>query len=139
MQVNGLYNATFALLERSLDLRSQRQNLISSNIANIDTPNYRAFDMAVEEELKKTAVAEASQGLATTQPNHIQTQAAVSYRTIARQASPAQALYRNDGNTVDLDNEMAKLSENSLMYNASAQILAKKLKMIKDAISGDGR
>jgi flagellar basal-body rod protein FlgB len=139
MQVNGLYDATLALLERSLDLRSQRQRLISSNIANIDTPHYRAFDMAVEEELKKSAAGDAPQGLATTHPNHIQAQTAVSYRTVARQARPAQALYRDDGNTVDLDNEMAKLSENSLMYNASAQILAKKLKLIKEAISGDGR
>ena len=139
MQISGLYNATFALLERSLNLRAQRQGLISSNIANIDTPNYRAFDMAVEEALKKAAATEASGGLATTQPNHIKAQATLSYRTVARHASSTRALYRNDGNTVDLDHEMAQLSENNLMYNASAQILAKKLKLIKDAISGDGR
>jgi flagellar basal-body rod protein FlgB len=43
---------------------------------------------------------------------------------------------RKDGNTVDLDREMAKLSENNLMYNALAQIVSRKFQGLKDAIKG---
>ena len=47
-----------------------------------------------------------------------------------------QTVLRKDGNTVDVDREMAKLSENNLMYDALAQIVSKKFQGLKDAIKG---
>jgi len=51
-------------------------------------------------------------------------------------AETEQTTLRKDGNTVDLDREMAKLSENNLMYNALAQIISRKFAGLKDAIKG---
>lgn len=52
MILNGLYNGTFSVLERSLNLRSKNHQLIASNIANLDTPEYKAFKMDVSDALK---------------------------------------------------------------------------------------
>ncbi|MBW1941137.1 MAG: flagellar basal body rod protein FlgB, partial [Deltaproteobacteria bacterium] len=50
MESQGIFNKTFSILEKNLDLRSIKHNLIVSNIANMDTPNYKGFDLIVEEE-----------------------------------------------------------------------------------------
>ena len=79
--------------ERALALRAYRQELLASNIANADTPNYKAVDIDVKEAL---------------QNNTPLSQVAIKYSN-NRQASV-------DGNTVDMDVERVKFMENSLMY-----------------------
>ena len=51
MPTNGLFRDTIALLERSLNLRSLQHRVLASNIANMDTPNYKAVELAVAEEM----------------------------------------------------------------------------------------
>ena len=69
MNFGKIFGGTIKILERSLDLRAERHNIILSNIANIDTPNYKAKDIVFESELKKSMESNAS--LQTTQVNHI--------------------------------------------------------------------
>jgi flagellar basal-body rod protein FlgB len=127
VESKGVFNQTVGLLERSLDLRSLRHSLITSNIANMDTPNYKAFDLIIEDELRKANEAETGNRRAEAD-------------LVEEEPSVASALFPGaDGNTVDVDREMAKLSENSLMYNAMAQILSKKLSSMQNAIQGSGR
>ena len=74
MGINGIFNQTVSLLERSLDLRSMKHKSIVSNVANIDTPNYKAFDVMVEDELQRlnrTTGAGADIQMATPRENHI--------------------------------------------------------------------
>jgi len=139
MESQGIFSKTFSILEKSLDLRSIKHNLIVSNIANMDTPNYKGFDLIVEEEFEKALRAGKNIEPEKTQPMHFPfreiRQDNIEFKAI--EASPF--IKREDGNTVDMDKSMAKLSENTLMYNASAKIIAKKFQGLKNVIQGGGR
>ena len=140
MAVNGIFNQTISFLEQSLDLRSSKHNAIVSNVANIDTPNYKAFDVMVEDELQKLdRSAGAGEGirLKTTRTDHIETSRNPMRRTTVRSEDRSDIhSKRSDGNTVDLDREMAAMAENSLMYTLSAQIVAKKFQSLRNVIEG---
>jgi flagellar basal-body rod protein FlgB len=140
MESQGLFNQTFSVLEKSMNLRSQKHNLLVSNIANMDTPNYKAFDILVEEEMgKKMGEADKTQ-LKQTQPAHIPLigMADINVPEI-RQVENSQYDFRSDGNTVDVDRTMFKLSENGLLYNASAQMISKKFQLLSNVINGNVR
>ena len=136
MESQGLFKGALPLLEKALDLRSLKHNVTVSNIANKDTPNYKAFDLVVEEELEKVMGSEKELGLRKSRRGHLPG------RTIGGSAvslgidNTSQLSFRRDGNTVNIDKEMAKLSENNLMYDALAQIISRKFRGLKDVIQG---
>ncbi len=139
MEAQGIFGGTMPVLEKVLDLRTQKHNLIISNVANMDTPQYKTFDLIVEEEIKKTMENESTVAMAKTQPGHILPKREQSGNIKKMDADYSELSLRNDGNSVDIDKEMANLSENSLIYNATAQILAKKFKGLKNVIQGGRR
>ncbi len=110
-----------------MNYRTYRQEVISGNIANVDTPGYKAKETLFESELDSRLK------LATTSRQHLK-------------KSPSEGLYRtvddpfsrigNDSNTVDIDREMVKLNQNQLLYTASADIIAAKLDQLKTIIGG---
>jgi flagellar basal-body rod protein FlgB len=136
MESQGLFKGTLPLLEKALDLRSLKHNVTVSNIANKDTPDYKAFDLVVEEELEKVMGSEKELGLRKSRRGHLPG------RTIGGGAvtlgidNTSQHAFKRDGNTVNIDKEMAKLSENNLMYDALAQIISRKFRGLKDVIQG---
>ncbi|MDY6972443.1 MAG: flagellar basal body rod protein FlgB [Thermodesulfobacteriota bacterium] len=136
MESQGIFSRTFPLLEKVLDLRSVKHSYIASNIANMDTPNYKAFDLIVEKELKKAMSRESSIELSMTQPAHISGRR--TYQDSVDGKKTGGFSLRNDGNSVDIDKEMASLAENNLLYNTIAQILAKKFQGLKNVIQ-EGR
>jgi flagellar basal-body rod protein FlgB len=139
MESQGLFDQTFSVLEKSMNLRSQKHNLLVSNIANADTPNYKAFDILVEEEMGKTAGG-AKLPLNQTQPVHFSLNGTAD--TIGPEVIQVEKPiydFNIDGNTVDVDKTMFKLSENGLMYNASAQMISKKFQLLTSAINGSVR
>ena len=119
-----------------MDLRSLKHNVTVSNIANKDTPNYKAFDVVVEEELEKVMGSEKELGLKKSRRGHLPG------RTIGGGAvrpgidNTSQLSFKRDGNTVNIDKEMGKLSANNLMYDALARIVSKKFQGLKDVIHG---
>jgi flagellar basal-body rod protein FlgB len=132
----ALSDPTMALLERALDLRAERHTLIASNIANAETPRYQAVDLAFESSLKAAMGGAALPAMARTHPRHLPTGA---QERVALEANPVyrkSAGVGNDLNSVDLDTEMTQLAHNSLLYNATAQMLAKKFAGIRRAIDG---
>ena len=143
MSSDGIFNQTISFLERSLDLRSRKHDAIVSNVANIDTPNFKAFDVMVEDELQKldqSAGAGAGVRMETTREGHMEIQRNPIRMTTARSQDGSDIhLKRRDGNTVDLDREMAAMAENSLMYSLSAQIVAKKFQSLRNVIEGGNR
>ena len=136
MEIDGLYNKTFTNLSRSMDLRAASHRMISSNIANIDTPNYKAFDFVVNEEMKKLEQAPNNIKPATTHPEHISLYDSGFNQYNCKVKESSEYSLRNDGNTVDLDREMAEMSKNNLMYNVSAQLLSKKIQKLMSVIQG---
>jgi flagellar basal-body rod protein FlgB len=140
MESQGLFDQTFSVLEKSMNLRSQKHNLLVSNIANMDTPKYKAFDILVEEEMgKKMGEANKTQ-LNQTQPAHIPLMGMADLNAPEiRPVENPRYDFRSDGNTVDVDRTMLKLSENGLLYNASAQMISKKFQSLSNVINGTVR
>ena len=133
---SGIFDGTISLLQKSLNVRSAQHQVLSSNVANADTPNYKAFEVAVDEELRKLGTGRPRIQLARTQSSHLPVAWAEADRVTLKN-SPAPALsLRADGNTVDLDRAMGELSENTIKYKTSAQLIGMKLKDLKNAIIG---
>lgn len=118
----------FRFSQNALNLHAQRQQLIASNIANADTPGYKARDIDFAAALKN---AEAAQGAA--QPP---------LRKPEDGALGAELLYRStvqrsiDGNSVDLDIERAQFAENAVRYEAQLMFINSRIKSMLAAIQG---
>lgn len=139
MDTKSLFEGTIQIAERALDLRSRRHELILSNIANADTPNYKAFDLYVEEALANQAPGQVGGiELKQTDSKHMSVGGgAVTYDVGPYQLElSTRATLRGDGNTVDMEREMSSLASNQLQYKASAQILAKKFQGLRNVIQG---
>ena len=136
-----IFDNTLARIERSLDVRLARHNVLSANVANVDTPGYTAKDVDFQAAM---AAAEKSGGagamtLASTDESHMSTGgAAISTGAadipIVDAAGSAPSM---DGNKVDLDRTMVALAENGMQYGASARAAGKKLAILR-YVSSDG-
>jgi flagellar basal-body rod protein FlgB len=132
----NLFDNTISLLSRSLDLRSRKHELILENVANADTPNYKPFEMNVEEALRRQTQEAPPLQLERTdardlpgRPMNDESAAGIV------SAGDDPLLLRGDHNGVDIDAEMSALAKNSLLYKASAQIVGTKFKWLRDAIT----
>ncbi|TVP45449.1 MAG: flagellar basal body rod protein FlgB [Halomonas sp.] len=135
--------SAFNYHQRALGLRQARHEVLASNIANADTPNYKARDIDFASELKKAVdgtqgVAGSAGGglaLARTAGNHI----AGEGRAWSG-AGSADLLYRIpdqpslDGNTVDMDRERTQFADNALRYQAGLTILNSRIQGLKSAM-----
>lgn len=125
-----LFGQTIRLLEANLDRRTHRHRLISRNLSNIDTPGYQGTRIFFEENLRKALDGDVMPTqLATTHANHLP-------EGVKKAFSEAPSEFLTDGD-VQIDIEMAKLSENNLMFQAMTQLLNKKYEVLKTAIKAD--
>jgi flagellar basal-body rod protein FlgB len=138
MDSQGIFSDTISTLEKVLDVRSLKHNLLVSNIANVDTPNYKAFDLIIEEEIGKTLGINQATSLSTTHPEHFHGTKSHDANLKSKVTATPPLSIRGDGNSVDIDRAMADMAENNLMYNALAQILSQKFTGLKSAIQ-EGR
>jgi flagellar basal-body rod protein FlgB len=138
MVLDGLFNTTIRLLERNLDLRAKNQSLISANLANVETPGFIPSSLSFEKELKEALSYRGGSAKSVTNPRHIPlkgiSQGLDSVQGRITQ-SPDGPVGR-DGNGVELEQEMGRLAENQILYNATIQLAAKKFEGIKTAIKG---
>jgi flagellar basal-body rod protein FlgB len=122
---------------QALILRSERQRLIASNIANADTPGYQSRDVNFAQALKEATgnLASASAGtVAATQPGHLQPLGGARAEANLQYALPSQT--NLDRNTVDLDRERASFADNALKYEAALRFINHDVKQMLDAIRG---
>ena len=130
------FDPTIGALNTSMNLRLLQQNVISSNVANSDTPGYKAKTIEFEQAFRDALGADQGERLVTTAENHIAPSEGDPVNPeIYDDPNGVESL---DGNTVDRAAEMAKLSENQLLYEASVELMRKKLGMLKYAISDGG-
>ncbi|MDS1141115.1 flagellar basal body rod protein FlgB [Pusillimonas sp. SM2304] len=117
--------------QKAIDLRQQRQEVLAANIANADTPNYKARDFDFTSALKQAMGGEGSMRLPNTQL------ALTSSRHIpakAMAADPAELLYRQplqpslDGNTVDMDVERVAFADNTFRYQTDLTVVSARIK-----------
>ncbi|MEQ1674331.1 MAG: flagellar basal body rod protein FlgB [Candidatus Nitrotoga sp.] len=122
--------------QTALSLRAARQELLASNIANADTPNYKARDIDFASTLKNALA-----GTSTELPA-VKTSAMHLEGNSGASVLGAPVMYRKpvqpsaDGNTVDMDVERAQFADNALRYEASVIFVNEKLKGILAAIQG---
>jgi flagellar basal-body rod protein FlgB len=133
--MDRLFSRHFTLLEKSLDFRFLRQNMLAANVANVETPGYQAKDLVFEKALGEAMNAHLPGPLRVTDPRHFDGRPPTPLERVTPQvihsANPVGAL---DGNTVDLEREMAKVAENQLAYDALTEILARKFRGLRLAI-----
>ncbi len=121
-------------LERAMDLTYKRNEAIASNIANAETPQYRARDLNFAGELER-AFGKSSTPLQATNSKHMD----ISTAGAAHMQEDLSGVTKPDGNNVDIDIQMGQLSYNVGKYNSAARMLKKKLGMLKFAIREAGR
>ena len=123
----NLFDGMFQGIGRVLDLRSIQHTITASNIANADTPNYRAKEIPFDELLSE--VMDRSMDGKDADPGQMVQD------TIEEREAPPWSL---DGNSVDEENEAMRLSTNTLMYNAVAGGVSRRLAILRFAAS-DGK
>ncbi|MCH9814512.1 MAG: flagellar basal body rod protein FlgB [Epsilonproteobacteria bacterium] len=131
-----------AIVEKALDFRALRQKLISGNLANVDTPFYRARDISFESMLAKEADKLHNQerlpNFAKTHHKHMDPTDDNSLNEggfFFRGTHPT----RNDGNNVDLDVESTEMSKNSMMFNALLSARKKNSMIFKSVLDASSK
>ena len=133
----NLFGKTVSLLGKVLDLRSARHEVLTTNIANADTPGYVGFEFLFEEELQKAAQAARVKGLERTHAKHFPQGSPL--ESVAGRVEPTDTPFKGqDRNSVNIEKEMVKLAENSLLYEATVQMLTKKFQWLKEVIREGG-
>jgi flagellar basal-body rod protein FlgB len=114
-------------VERAMDHAAGRQQVLSSNLANIDTPDYQAKDVQFLKELESLQVK-------TTSPLHM---------TVGNQGGrlvyETGGKIKDNGNSVDLDHQITELTKNGLQYVTMIEYLNQKLQTLRSAINEGGK
>ncbi len=132
--VRGIFGGVIPTLERILDIRSYRHRVLASNIANEETPGYKARDVDFQKELNREVSGMVRQTV--TNRRHLSgTGGPGADMEVITRRSPDIS---GDNNSVNLEKEMVRLTENAKKYSATATILGKKFQMLREAIK-EGR
>ena len=123
MPINKLFGGSIEVMHQSLVVRNQRQGLIQSNIANLETPGYKMQELPFEQVMQRAVSGQGT--LARTNKGHL----AIDPVEMARVNQ-----FRGEQRPVDLDEEMLKLSENQLMYQVASKLIAKKFEGLRHVI-----
>jgi len=124
--IDRLFDKTYAGLTKALDLTWRRNQAIVSNIANAETPQYRAVDLDFAGELERAFQAVPST-LFKTNERHLD----VGSQGGAHLVPTYSGVTKQDGNNVDIDIQMGRLAHNSGAYSTAANLLRRKLAMLK--------
>jgi flagellar basal-body rod protein FlgB len=129
--IDKFLDKTFPGVTKAMDLTWRRNEAISSNIANAETPGYRAVDINFTNELNRAfETGEASSELRTTNAKHMD----VSSSSEAHLMPDFSGVTKADGNNVDIDIQMGRLAYNSGKYSTASSIIRKQLTLLKNAI-----
>lgn len=123
--------------QEALGLRHQRQQVLANNIANADTPNFKARDFDFGRELSRAMEGGPSGGLSlrTTAAGHIPANGGSSAVGNLQYRVPAQPSL--DGNTVDMDVERVRFADNSVRYQAALSLLNGRIQGLKSAMQSE--
>ncbi len=122
----------FGIHEQALKLRARRAEVLAGNIANVDTPGYKARDFDFHSMLQQEVGS--AQRLVTTNSRHIQTDTGIVPSSQMGYRVPSQPSL--DGNTVDSQLEHAAFASNAMEYQASLRFVSGQIKTLMTAIKG---
>ena len=130
----------FGINQQALKIHSRRSEILAGNLANADTPHYKARDIDFKTALQRVNSEQGMATLSTTNPNHINSAGTAPGRV---DDVLGEMKYRNpsqpsvDGNTVDALQEKSAFMENALLYQTNLQFLGGKIKELKSALKGE--
>ncbi|MGB0990226.1 MAG: flagellar basal body rod protein FlgB [Halarcobacter sp.] len=135
MEASGVTN----LLFKHLSFRSDRQNVISSNIANVNTPGYKTKELVFEDEMSKVKGNNELE-LFTTNTKHINP----SLNDINKLNEPRLVNVKglkeqNDGNNVSMDNQMSEMSKNKIIFDAIQSSIKKDSRLFRSVIESSAK
>ncbi len=125
----------FSVLSKALDLRTQRHQVLASNIANADTPNFKARDIDFKSAMQGALAGRAgtdSLAMAVTARAHQSGNGGGGPGALQYRAETQSAV---DGNTVDMDVERAQITDNALQYQILTQLISNKFQGLRSAMA----
>ncbi|MGJ9381403.1 flagellar basal body rod protein FlgB [Salipaludibacillus neizhouensis] len=134
--MNAINNPTTQLLETALSSSMTRQNTISQNIANVDTPNYKAKKTVFSHQLNE-AMSNQQLSAHRTDERHNHFGGTVN-NDAAKVVERTNTTYNHNGNNVDIDQEMSELAKNQIYYNVLVDRMNGRFSSIQTVI-GHGR
>jgi flagellar basal-body rod protein FlgB len=106
------------LLEKALNIRAQYHKVLTGNIANVETPNFKEKDIDFQAEMQRNIGT----------PNNVE----------IRESTNGDVIGSIDGNTVNMENQIVKMTENHMLFTSLVQVLSKKFSMMRYVIN-EGR
>jgi len=134
MEASNISSALF----NNLNFRAERQKVISSNIANINTPNYKTKDLTFESELKNaqnTPILKLSQ----TKDSHFSNMQSTNNLTGPSLVEVKGLEEQNDGNNVNLDTQMSEMSKNKILFDAVQTAIKKDSRLFRSVIESSAK
>jgi len=129
------FDKALGIYEDTLLIREKRAEILSQNLANADTPGYKARDLDFKSLINQALEMKSAPNMNRTSAGHMSTAEAL--------ASDSSLLYRTpmqpsiDGNTVDTDIEMAQFAKNTMDFQASLTFLQSRFRGLKGALKGE--
>ncbi len=128
----------FHVQETALKMRSARQELLAANIANADTPGYKARDVDFRSAFNSALAGNhASAALKTSNSRHLQASSSADIFPSSAVLYRGEAQSSIDGNTVNVDKEMVEFSDNALRYQAALTFMQKRIEGLRAAIQSN--
>ena len=127
------FDSYLGIHEPALHLRARRAQVLASNLANVDTPNYKARDINFTDALNAQTNGHSAGMLRGTHANHIQPETFISGYELQYRIPYQPSL---DGNTVEHQVEMAAYSDNAMRYLANLRFISGKFNTLRTAIKG---
>lgn len=134
MDVN---DKTLQALAAGLKFREMRQEIISSNVANADTPGYRAKRLDFEKALARALDVDGQMGMSIEDEKHFNVGSGGFNNLQPETYEDPNGIVSEDGNTVDREKEMAMMAQNKIMYDTLVQLMNKKLGLMKYTIQSE--
>lgn len=129
------FDNIFGIHETALRYRSARAGVLAANIANAETPGYRARDLRFEDVLAEASGNKAVPGMRATHPMHFTAAAVTPFAHLEQFREPLQGAL--DQNTVDSAAEYARFAENAMRYQASLRFLNGRISGLIKAFKGE--
>ncbi|MFH1155814.1 MAG: flagellar basal body rod protein FlgB [Pseudomonadota bacterium] len=135
MTDSRIFNRTYEVLSTALDVSARRHNLITGNIANMDTIGYKPRDLDFKKTLERALEKRAPQAMETTHENHFP---AAGPARDPMNGSVSEDVDSHHLDSVNIDTEMENLVENNLTYRATTELLLRKMTILRLSIT-EGR
>jgi flagellar basal-body rod protein FlgB len=128
---------TLQALATSLKFREMRQELGSSNVANAQTPEYKAMKLDFEESLARALDVDGNLSMDATDDRHFNVGGGGFNNLEPEVYENPNGIVSENGNTVDVESEMSQMAENKIMYDATVQLINKKLGLMKYTLNSE--